>query len=68
MTGGVALAGLVAWEIWDHKTTVAENRPLLRNNIDQFLRLYETSLVEPHGMIGGILHGLERQIAANIPS
>jgi hypothetical protein len=67
-TGGVALAGLVAWEIWDHQTTVAENRPLLRGNIDQFLRLYETGLVEPHGMIGGILHELERQIAANIPT
>jgi hypothetical protein len=68
VTGGVALAGLVAWEIWDHQTTVAENRPLLRGNIDQFLRLYEAGLVEPHGMIGGILHDFERQIAVNIPN
>jgi hypothetical protein len=68
VTGGVALAGLVAWEIWDHQSTVAENRPLLRNNIDHFLQLYEAGLVEPDGMIGGILHDLERQIAANIPT
>ena len=68
LTGGVALAALVGWEAWDHRSTVAENRPLLRNNIDQFLQMYEASLVEPQGMIGGILHDLERQIAANIPT
>lgn len=68
LTGGVALVALVAWEAWDHKSTVAENRPLLRNNIDQFLRLYETGLLEPHGMLGGILHTLESQIATNIPT
>ncbi|HEU4488805.1 MAG TPA: hypothetical protein VFS38_05920, partial [Actinomycetota bacterium] len=68
LTGGVALAALVAWEAWDHKSTVAENRPLLRNNIDHFLHLYEDSLVEPHGMIGAILHDLERQIATSLPT
>jgi len=61
LTGGVALVALVAWETWDHQSTVAENRPLLRNNIDHFLQLYESGLVEPHGMIGNILHDLERQ-------
>jgi hypothetical protein len=64
----VALAALVAWEAWDHKSTVAENRPLLRNNIDHFLHLYEDDLVEPHGMIGAILHDLERQIATSFPT
>ncbi len=68
LTGGVALVALVAWEAWDHKSTVAENRPLLRNNIDHFLRLYEAGLVEPHGMIGAILHDMERQIATNLPT
>lgn len=68
LTGGVALVALVAWEAWDHQSTVAENRPLLRNNIDHFLQLYESGLVEPHGMIGNILHDLERQIAASIPT
>ena len=68
LTGGLALAALVAWEIWDHRTTVAENRPLLRDNIDRSLRLYERSLIEPQGMIGSILHDLERQIAAGLPA
>jgi hypothetical protein len=68
LTGGVALVALVAWEAWDHQSTVAENRPLLRNNIDHFLQLYESGLVEPQGMIGNILHDLERQIAASIPT
>ena len=68
LTGGVALVALVGWEAWDHKSTVAENRPLLRNNIDHFLQIYESGLVEPQGMIGSILHDLERQIAANIPT
>lgn len=67
VTGGLTLAGLVAWEIWDHQSTVAENRPLLRNNIDHFLHLYEAGLVEPHGTIGSILHDLESRIAASIP-
>ena len=68
LTGGVALAVLVAWEAWDHKSTVAENRPLLRNNIDRFLHLYEAGLVEPQGMIGGILHTLETHITTGIPT
>ena len=59
---------LVAWEAWDHKCTAAENRPLLRSNIDQFLHLYETGLLEPHGMLGGIIHTLESQIAISIPT
>jgi len=59
---------LVAWEAWDHQSIVAENRPLLRNNIDHFLQLYESGLVAPHGMVGNILHDLERQIAASIPT
>jgi hypothetical protein len=68
LAGGAALVGLIAWEVWDHTRTVAENRPLLRNNIDHFLRLYEASLVEPAGMIGAILHDLESRIVANITS
>ena len=68
LTGGVALVALVAWEAWDHQSIVAENRPLLRNNIDHFLQLYESGLVAPHGMVGNILHDLERQIAASIPT
>ena len=67
-TGGLVLAAVVAWEAWDHTRTVAENKPLLRKNIDDLLRHYEAELVEPHGMMGGILHSLETQIAANIPS
>jgi hypothetical protein len=66
-TGGLVLAAVVAWEAWDHTRTVAENKPLLRRNIDDLLRHYEAELVEPHGMMGGILHSLETQIAANIP-
>ncbi|PVE25651.1 hypothetical protein DC522_04870 [Microvirga sp. KLBC 81] len=68
VVGGAALLGLIVWEIWDHRSTVAENRPLLRNNIDHFLRLYEHSLVEPAGMIGTILHDLETRIVTNIVS
>jgi hypothetical protein len=67
LTGGVVLAALVAWEAWDHSRTVTENKPLLRNNIDRFLRLYEADLVEPHGTIGSVVYQLETQIAANIP-
>jgi hypothetical protein len=68
VTGGVALVALVAWEAWDHKSTVAENRPLLRGNIDRYLQAYEDALLQPQGMIGSILHDLESQIAANVPS
>lgn len=68
LTGGIAVGALVAWEAWDHKSTVAENRPLLRSNIDRFLQLYQAGLVEPHGMIGAVFHGLEGQIIAKLPS
>ncbi len=68
LTGGAAILGLLAWDVWDHRNTVAENRPLLRNNIDQFLRSYEAGLLEPSGMVGGILYDLETKIATNIAS
>jgi hypothetical protein len=68
IVGGAALVGLIAWEIWDHKSTIAENRPLVRNNIDHFLHLYENSLIEPTGMIGSILHDLETRIVTNMVS
>jgi hypothetical protein len=68
IAGAAAVVGLIAWEVWDHSSTVAENRPLLRNNIDHSLRLYEASLLEPAGMIGAILYDLESKIATNIVS
>jgi hypothetical protein len=67
-TGGIVLAAVVAWEAWDHTRTVAENKPLLRRNIDGLLRHYQAELLQPHGMVGAILHNLETQIATNIPS
>jgi hypothetical protein len=62
----IALGGLVAWEAWDHHHTVAENRPLLRDNIDQFLRSYETDLLEQPGMIGASLDDLTTKILAGL--
>jgi hypothetical protein len=66
ITGGLILGALVAWEAWDHVQTVAKNRPLLRNNIDRLLTIYEAGLIEPTGMIGATLHELERKLVANL--
>ena len=62
----IIVAGLVVWEAWDHQKTVAENRPLLRANIDTYLRDYEKRLLENDGMIGSILYSLTNEITIGV--
>lgn len=62
----ILVAGLVAWEAWDHQKTVEENRPLLRANIDTYLQDYEKGLLKNDGMIGSVLYSLTNEITTKV--
>lgn len=66
LMSAILIAGLMVWEAWDHHKTVAENRPLLRANIDTYLKDYEQGLLENNGMIGSILYTLTNEITTGL--
>jgi hypothetical protein len=51
----VAIAGIVAWEWWDHSTSVAVQKPRLLRQIDEAFAAYETALLDADGQLGNIL-------------
>ncbi len=59
----VAFLAVVVWKVWDHLSTAAEYKPLLRDNIDQFLALYKGGLLESDGVIRGLFNDLQLKIS-----
>lgn len=41
----IAGIGVLAWDIWDHHNTVKVNRPIMRENIENYLIEVEDSLL-----------------------
>jgi hypothetical protein len=38
--------GILIWDLWDYNHTVTIDRPLLRSNIDSYLKSMERSLLD----------------------
>jgi len=57
--GPLVAVGIVGWDLMDHATTVEENRPIMRQNIHDYLVEFEKHLLEEEGTVGGVIHGLE---------
>jgi hypothetical protein len=54
--------GLLAWEAWDHHSTVAANKPLMREQLKASLDQLEKNLIAVDGPIGAPLYDIEKQI------
>lgn len=64
---GVALvAGLAAWDYYDHQSTADAQRPLLRQAIADHLAAHRALLLASDGELGGALHQIESAVAAAI--
>jgi hypothetical protein len=62
--GTIAGIGVLVWDIWDHKATERENRPLLRQSLqDYFTELKYILLEDPDFGIMATFHEFERQVA-----
>jgi len=54
--------GLLAWEAWDHHSTVAENRPLMRAQLEESIAQMEKNLLEFDSPLGAPLTQIEEQL------
>lgn len=56
------LTAMGAWEWWSHSTYVAENRPNMRKNLEDFLLQFERDLLKSDGVIGQPIYQINRTI------
>lgn len=47
--GPIVGVGIIAWDVWDHYSTVKENKPLLRENIFAFLDEMKLAVLDDPG-------------------
>lgn len=64
--GPIVAIGIVGWDLMDHAATVDENRPIMRQNINDYLIAFQEQMLEDEGSIGGVIHGLERSIVTGM--
>lgn len=58
----VAIAGVIAWEWWDHRKSVAEQKPILLQQIGEGLAAYETALLDADGQLGSVLVQMKQAV------
>jgi hypothetical protein len=67
MLGPVIAVGVIAWDIWDHHQTVAENWPILRDTLAEYLSLQKESLLrDPQTGVLATIHEVEAGIARSL--
>ncbi len=49
ISGSIVGVGIIAWDVWDHYSTVKENKPLLRENIFAFLDEMKLAVLDDPG-------------------
>ncbi len=64
MLGPAIAVGVIAWDLWDHHQTVAENLPILRDALAEYLSLQKDSLLhDPQTGVLASIHEVEAGIA-----
>lgn len=67
LLGPIVGVGIIVWDIWDHQATKAESRPILRENLLDYLGQIEESLLnDPESGILAVIHQIEGSIAHSI--
>jgi hypothetical protein len=67
LVGEIVGVGIIIWDVWDHVTTVRENRPILINSINGYLDEMKRSLLDDPetGVMSPVLQ-VERQLRASL--
>ncbi len=60
--GPLIAVGIITWDLYDHARTVDENRPIMRENIADYLTQFEQAMLAADGSVGGVLHNIELAI------
>ncbi len=67
--GAIVGIGVIVWDVWDHHHTEKIERPILRQNIVDYLSELEHSLLyEPDAGLMTIIDNLEANIVSSLPS
>lgn len=65
--GPIAAAGIIAWDLYDHHATVAQNWPLLRDSLVEYLSLMKESLLhDPQTGLAAPIHEVETAIVKSV--
>ncbi len=63
--GTIVGVGVLAWDLWDHRETVREYRPLLRQTLREYLaEMKDVLLNDPEHGLMSTFDGFARQVAA----
>ena len=67
--GPIIAVGVIAWDLWDHHRTEEINRPILRQNLADYLTELQFSLLhEPETGLLSIIYQLETNIVSQLKS
>ena len=67
LLGPIVGIGIIIWDLYDHAQTTKVNKPILRNNIEAYLKEVEETLLEdPEGSIMATIRQIETSILRGI--
>ncbi len=67
LLGPIAAAGIIAWDVYDHRRTVDRNMPILRESLVEYLALLKESLLhDPQTGLASPIHALEAGIVQSV--
>lgn len=67
--GPIVGIGIIIWDVWDHHTTVAANKPMLRRNIHDYVQEVRKQLLyDTESGVMSVVYELERNMSASLPS
>jgi plasmid stabilization system protein ParE len=67
MLGPVVAVGVIAWDVWDHHCTVAQNQPILRSALAEYLSLQNDALLrDPQAGVLAAVHEVEAGIVRSL--
>jgi len=65
--GPVVAAGVIVWDVWDHHRTVAQNQPILREALAEYLFLQNDALLhDPQTGVLAAMHEVEAGIVQSL--
>lgn len=66
LLGSIVAIGIIIWDVWDHYSTKKKAKPILRQNIHDYLKeVKENILHDPEYGIMTIIYGMEQSIGKN---
>jgi hypothetical protein len=67
LLGPIVGVGIIVWDVWDHASTVAENKPLLRQSIFAYLDEMKLALLDdPETGVMAAIDQMERQFRKSL--